>query len=104
MGGGVQFNGLVQYVTERNGPFPYSDPQVGVILLLAGYMLCGAATFQIIESDSRLELAGRATQEGNKNIFLPLCIFDVSSAACMPASVCNTSNVALTDFITPYKY
>ena len=42
--------------------------QVGVILLIAGYMLCGAAIFQIIESDSRVGLAARAIEAGNKQI------------------------------------
>ena len=39
-----------------------------MILLIAGYMLSGAAVFQMIESESRLELASKAGQEGNKNI------------------------------------
>ena len=40
-----------------------------MILLIAGYMLCGAAIFQIIESDSRVGLAARAIEAGNKKDF-----------------------------------
>ena len=38
------------------------------IVLMGGYMLCGAAIFQIIESDSRVGLAARAIEAGNKQI------------------------------------
>ena len=40
--------------------------QVGVFLLIAGYMLVGAAVFQMIESDSRVGLAVRAIEAGDK--------------------------------------
>ena len=40
-----------------------------MILLIAGYMLCGAAVFQMIESDSRVGLAARAIEAGNKKDF-----------------------------------
>ena len=34
--------------------------EVGVILLIAAYMLCGAVVFQNIEEDSRMEVAVEA--------------------------------------------
>ena len=37
-----------------------------MFLLIAAYMLCGAAVFQMIESDSRVGLAVRAIEAGDK--------------------------------------
>ena len=47
--------------------------QVGVIILIATYMVCGAAIFLNIEGDSQLDLAEEAEKVGT--LYLALLIF-----------------------------
>ena len=60
-----------------------------MILLIAGYMLCGAAIFQTIESDSRVGLAARAIEAGQAikrfEVENKFCIFDFLNAVLQPS-------------------